>query len=144
MNYDAWLEIEILTGLQRLICLGLERQPAGEILPVTAQVWCEALTIGRAWDEHRDIPRIRQAFVVLAKTRRHWPTPPDFADLMPAIDQRTLAAPRPSIEEIQRHYGVEPVIDKPKTTSTTEVVEQMRQLYTPDRKSAAAGDVHAE
>ena len=86
-----WLTREILTGFQKLLCLGLDRQPAGEVLPGTAQAWVEAITFNREFDEAQDAPRFRRAFVQLAATRITWPAPRDFLDALPPRDQLLLA-----------------------------------------------------
>jgi hypothetical protein len=49
--------------------------------------WHEAVTSRRSWDQARDTPRIRQAFVTLAATRRQWPAPADFVDALPPAPQ---------------------------------------------------------
>lgn len=81
----GWLELEILTGLQKLSCLSLDRTPAAEILPGTAQAWAEAIADGREWDERRDAQRMRTAFVTLARTMRRWPAPAEFLDALPPV-----------------------------------------------------------
>lgn len=73
--------------MQKLFCLGLERTPAAEVIPGTAQAWHEALTGGRKWDEARDTPRIRAAFRTLAATRDSWPAPRHFLDALPRVEQ---------------------------------------------------------
>ena len=78
-----WLETEILRGLQRLACLSLDRTPAAEMLPGTAQAWIAALTHGKAWDRDLDTPRIRHAFVVVSATARRWPAPAEFLEAVP-------------------------------------------------------------
>ena len=88
---NDWLEVEILAGLQRLACLSLDRTPAAEMLPGTAQAWIEALTDGRAWDRERDEQRVRRAFVVLSKTVRRWPAPVEFVEALPRPEQLALA-----------------------------------------------------
>lgn len=80
-----WLTTEILTGFQKLLCLSLERTPAGEVVPGTVAAWVEALTAGRLWDEGRDTPRIRAAFLNLMRNAKHWPSPADFREALPAI-----------------------------------------------------------
>lgn len=80
---ETWLQNEILTGFQKLLCLGLERQPAAEVLPGTVRAWIEALTSRLSWDEVRDAPRIRKAFVTITATRRSWPTPADLIEVLP-------------------------------------------------------------
>ena len=88
---NDWLEVEILAGLQRLACLSLDRTPAAEMLPGTAQAWIEALTDGRAWERERDEQRVRRAFVVLSKTVRRWPAPVEFVEALPRPEQLALA-----------------------------------------------------
>lgn len=99
-----WLLDEILTGMQKLLCLGLERQPAAEVLPGTAAAWVEALTVKRAWDRERDTPRIRSAFVTLAKQRRSWPLPADFDEALPRLEpnERRLGRPLASPAHVKR------------------------------------------
>jgi len=45
--------------------------------------WTEALQHNRAWEYHRDVPRIRAAFVTLAQTRTQWPAPKQFLEALP-------------------------------------------------------------
>ena len=87
-----WLLEEIATGFQKLLCLSLDRTPAGEVIPGTAQAWFEALTFGREWDRQRDTPRIRRAFVTLAQTQRMWPAPRDFIEALPPAPAPKLIA----------------------------------------------------
>ena len=62
--------------------------------------WHEALTARRQWDRDRDAPRVRQAFVTLAATRRQWPAPADFLDAMPPAPQlRALPKVAPDPEK---------------------------------------------
>lgn len=86
-----WIQTEILRGFQRLACLGLERTPAAEVLPLTAAVWLEAVTAGRVFDEARDVPRFRQAFAALCAGRRSWPAPQDFIEALPRVEVRAIA-----------------------------------------------------
>jgi hypothetical protein len=89
-----WLKTELLTGFQKLLCLGLDRTPASEVIPGTVEAWLEAVTANRLWDQDRDTSRIRQAFVTLARTRRLWPAPVDFLEALPAIRNEFLALPK--------------------------------------------------
>lgn len=61
--------------------------------------WQEAITLGRDWQEERDVPRIRQAFSILARSRRQWPAVPDFLDALPRIE--AIAIPRQVFTEAQ-------------------------------------------
>lgn len=85
-----WITREVLTGFQKLLCLGLDRQPAGEVIPGTAQAWVEAITHNREFVEGLDADRFRKAFVTLAATRVNWPAPRDFVDALPAREQLSL------------------------------------------------------
>ena len=86
-----WLAIEILTGIQKLLCLGLDRTPATDLIDGTVMAWHEAITVGRTFDQQRDTGRIRSAFVTLASTRETWPTPKHFLDALPRVEQAALA-----------------------------------------------------
>lgn len=94
-----WLQDELVTGFQKLYCLGLERTPAAEILPGTAKVWVETLADRFTWDQQRDTPRIRRAFVILAGTRRNWPLPQDFMDALPPPAEQARIERKPDIPE---------------------------------------------
>lgn len=60
----------------------------------------EVLADRRAWDQDRDTPRVRQAFLTLAKTRRLWPAPADFFEALPVIRTELVALPsKPSDPE---------------------------------------------
>lgn len=76
--------------MQKLFCLGLERTPAAEVIPGTAQAWHESLTASRTWSEERDTPRIRAAFTTLATTRETWPAPRHFLDALPRVEQAAI------------------------------------------------------
>jgi hypothetical protein len=94
-----WLQDELLTGFQKLYCLGLERTPAAEILPGTAKVWVETLSERFDWNQNRDTDRIRRSFVILAGTRLQWPLPQHFMDAMPDPDAQPRIERKPDIPE---------------------------------------------
>lgn len=100
-----WLRDELLTGLQKLYCLGLERTPAAEILPGTAEAWCEAVTTGRVFDRSLDTPRIRRAFVILAGSRTTWPAPLHFVEALPPREQRALPPARDPADPYERQHA---------------------------------------
>lgn len=89
-----WLATELMTGFQKLLCLGLARTPASDLIEGTILAWHEAITAGRAWDQERDTPRIRDAFITLARTRREWPAPADFLEAMPRYSAGLRALPK--------------------------------------------------
>jgi hypothetical protein len=80
-----WIKHELLTGFQKLLTLGLERQPAAEVIPGTVATWLETLTHGRKFDRERDTWRFRAAFITLAGRQRTWPVPRDLLDAMPPM-----------------------------------------------------------
>lgn len=100
-----------------LLCLGLERQPAAEVLPATVNVWISAITLDNQWDAQRDHRRVRAAFVQLAKGRRTWPAPADFLAALPQSEQQRLeshpkvscsARVRAAAEEVAAMFGMPP------------------------------------
>ena len=150
---NEWLEIEILTGLQKLSCLSLERTPAAEMLLGTTQAWLDAITDGRAWEERRDASRVASAFRTLARTMRRWPSPAEFLDVLPPVTQQAIGYEvkpvnvEDALANIARLKAMldgvtEPVPPaKPEREQTAEdrerIERELRQHY--DRKTAAAG-----
>lgn len=49
----------------------------------TSAAWVEAITHNRQFEREQDAPRFREAFKTLANTRRTWPAPIDFMDVLP-------------------------------------------------------------
>ena len=76
--------------MQKLYLLSLDHTPAAELLAGTAQAWHEAITADRAYDEARDAPRFRAAFLTLAQTRTNWPAPRHFLDALPRVERAAL------------------------------------------------------
>lgn len=128
-----WLARELLTGFQKLLCLGLERTPATDLIEGTVMTWHEALTISRKWEAQRDQPRIRKAFVTLAASRTSWPAIPHFLDALPPVEQGQLG------------YDVKPVSRAEAESRMAEIMETLRTSETSDdeqeldRKTLAAG-----
>ncbi len=85
-----WIKREIAEGLKRLMCLGLERTPAAEVIQLTAAVWLEAITEGREFDQQLDAPRFRRAFAVLCRDCRQWPLPSSLLEAMPPREQLAI------------------------------------------------------
>lgn len=84
-----WLKTELLTGFQKLLCLGLDRTPATDLIQGTVAAWLETITHGRVFEQDRDTPRIRAAFCTIAGRNRTWPAPVDFLDALPRIESTT-------------------------------------------------------
>jgi hypothetical protein len=87
---DKWILSEIMDGLSKLLCLGLDRTPASDMIEGTAMMWVESLSDGRVWDQQLDAPRFRKAFVILARTRTSWPAPVHFLEAIPPREQLAL------------------------------------------------------
>lgn len=120
---DNWIHNAILDGLSRLLCLGLDRTPAADMIAGTAAAWVEAVTAGRTFDEARDRPRFRAAFVSLAQTRESWPAPKHFLDALPRVEQAALG------------YEVKPASPEQAAAAMARINAMLR----PDRKTQAAG-----
>lgn len=91
-----WFKDEIINGLQALVAIRLRGAPSAETLPTVAKVWMTALSSRPVeWNEGLDTARIRAAFVELAATAKHWPSPAEFLALLPARKPQ-VALPPPS------------------------------------------------
>lgn len=138
-----------------MLCLGLDRTPATDLIEGTVLAWHEAITVGREWARERDAPRIRAAFVSLATTRETWPQPRHFLDALPRVEQKAIAyevKPVSKEEADRRMAEIRAVLAEPVPTfkpakperegpPLVDVEQELRQHYGTDRKSAAAGDV---
>ena len=97
MNQDhEWLKLQVGAGLQKLLCLGLDRTPASELMTGTVSAWVEALGHNHVWEQERDTPRIKTAFACLLKTSTQWPQPKHLLDALPPY-----VAPRALRREIK-------------------------------------------
>ncbi|UNK43442.1 hypothetical protein MNO14_04990 [Luteimonas sp. S4-F44] len=90
MNVETWIHNEIMDGLSKLLCLGLDRVPAADLIEGTAATWGQALTLGKQWDRELDAPRFRHAFIALAARQKTWPAPADFVEHLPPRRQLVL------------------------------------------------------
>jgi len=150
-----WLLDEVLNGLQRMFCLSLDRTPAAEMLPGTAQTWLEAITDGKAWDEGRDADRIAAGFRTLARIARRWPAPAEFLDVVPPVADLpaigyeskpvTPEQAAANIAKLKAMLGgvTDPMpkarVERETTPEQRERIEaDLREHY--DRKRAAGGD----
>lgn len=91
-----WLRREIAAGLQALVALGLEGQPAAEVLPLTADIWLRAVQRGNIGCniEAIDAPRIREGFAELFPGLTRWPAPKLLLEHVPSRPKReAIAAP---------------------------------------------------
>lgn len=100
---NDWMQTEIETGFQQLICLGLERQPAMDLMGGTVMAWVTALSHNRVWDQGLDAPRFRAAFLTMMGTRTSWPAPKDILEAMPPRpEMKALPAKAPDPEKARR------------------------------------------
>lgn len=81
-----WIIPALKTGLQQLLCLGLEGQPSADIIGGTLLAWHKAVTHNRMFEQGRDQPRFEEAFTTLAGRVRRWPAPADFLEALPRIE----------------------------------------------------------
>src|ERR1700722_5066682 len=82
---QTWIENEILLGFQKLMTLGLDRQPAADLIEGTVMAWCEAVIAGRVFEQERDAPRFRASFTSLLRHCTQWPTPREFLEALPRL-----------------------------------------------------------
>jgi hypothetical protein len=86
-----WIRNEILDGLTRLLSLSLARQPATDLIEITAQNWIVAFTANRVLERDLDAPRIRRAFDTLVSERVEWPAPRHFVEAFNATTRAQAA-----------------------------------------------------
>ncbi|MBF0803324.1 MULTISPECIES: hypothetical protein [unclassified Neisseria] len=84
----ASLHNAVIDGLTLILALRLPGTPAADTVQATAQAWSVALAAGKAWDAEQDIPRINQAFAVLAAQADRWPAPRDLLGCLPPRPER--------------------------------------------------------
>ncbi|MDW7643431.1 MAG: hypothetical protein SCI25_00150 [Desulfuromonadales bacterium] len=97
---SSWLRREVKDGLQALVALGLEGQPAAEVLPRTADIWLRAMqkaNIGMSI-ETVDAPRVRAGFENLFPLLRRWPSPAQLIEQVPDRPKRQSLPPAPRSE----------------------------------------------
>lgn len=116
----------------------------------TAAAWVEAVTTGRKFDEARDRPRFRAAFVTLAQTRESWPAPRHFLDALPRVEKTAIGyevkptSPKDAakiLDRLRREFESAPPLEAKPPVRMPHVdlpaaEEELRQHY---GKTAAAG-----
>lgn len=149
-----WLQDQVSAGLQRLVCLGLDRTPAAELLPLTLTVWIEALNHERSWDRARDEQRVKDAFSTLCRTVTQWPQPQHLMTALPPVTQQALTHKLPEVDPTHRPKAWDEIAkalrmpspqskseDKPKRESIdVDAVERQLREHYADAKTRAAGD----
>ncbi|WP_074551125.1 hypothetical protein [Dyella sp. AtDHG13] len=152
-----WIKHELLTGFQKLLTLGLERQPAAEVIPGTVATWLETITHGRQFDKQRDAWRFRAAFITLAGRQRTWPVPRDLIDALPparlpeVVDvSRRLTSDeaekvaKGELEKIGKLFHVDFTATKPKKTPPLASVDFPRCCEKGTREQPVCDDCRQE
>lgn len=78
-----WVMNELALGLDKLLALHLDGQPAHDTTGKTVVVWAEAICDRRVFDEVADRPRFRAAFRTLMQRESRWPSPAKFLEALP-------------------------------------------------------------
>jgi hypothetical protein len=121
VDNTVWLKREIKDGLQALVAMGLENQPAADVLPLTADIWLRAIRRGNIGCdiEQIDAPRIREAFDRLFPELVKWPAPKLLLDRIP---------PRPKREALAEPVGDDAVGQ----AAIKEILELLKAGFTAD------------
>lgn len=139
-----------------MLSLRLNGCPPDDMIELTARTWLETVTDGREWERGRDEPRMRAAFVTLAKTRESWPAPKHFLEAIPPVEPLKAIAKehRPATAEERAKHAewlrqqmrtvvkdVPPAKVERETTpeQRERIGADLRAHYVTDRKTAAAG-----
>lgn len=97
-----WLRTAIANGLAACVARVLPRQPAADVIILTADTWHQALA-GRLTIRDLDAPRITRGFELLLPTLTEWPQPKQLQDIMPKRPDRTKIRHEPT--EADRQAG---------------------------------------
>lgn len=102
MACPAWIEREMLSGLQGLIVLRLAGSPPEDSINQVADIWLAAIERRTAgWSEEPDARRIKEAFKALFAKAEKWPAPADFIKEIPERIQLPML-PRPRLTPEER------------------------------------------
>ncbi len=104
---------ELKTGLRRLLSLGLERQPAADVLKLTLATWFEVIAARRP-----SIDRLRAGFDVLCADRHSWPAPQHLLAAMPR--PHTVHRSKRIASEAARELGMRSLKELAKTLGFAE------------------------
>ena len=118
-----WITREINSGLQKLIPLSLDHSPPFDVLSRgTLPAWAEAISKGRAFNEQRDTPRFKIAFLTLQVRCKRWPAPCDFIDALPPIEGEPRN--RPADSDSSRRVGILATSEIAKFLGITNLVDR--------------------
>ena len=83
---DPWMRQCVLNGLQGMLMLRLRGSPGVDTIASLANAWMAVLaSLPHTWDQGRDTPRIRRAFLTLGANCEFWPAPKNFIDALPPV-----------------------------------------------------------
>lgn len=85
-DFPKWFRMEIGRGLGGMVVLKLGNGPENdEEAKAVAALWCAALAeiFGEDWSPAVDGPRIKRAFRRLMATRKFFPRPAEFLEVLP-------------------------------------------------------------
>lgn len=110
MKAPTWFQVAIAQGLDSFWGIGLENQPASDLLAPTIQTWIDDLWPERQWGQVPDTAKIAEAFRKMRVECSRWPTMRDFMRHFPKAD------PTP---QAHRTFEIEWNRNTPKNTSLT-------------------------
>ena len=96
---EEWLKYEIKSGFSALYALPLQGKPAEDMVKTVRDVWFAVLSNNRHWQQERDTPRIKMAFMSLLTRADNFPTPKQFLDALPSHTQGAKALPKPVVSK---------------------------------------------
>ncbi|OOH92183.1 hypothetical protein BMT54_01265 [Pasteurellaceae bacterium 15-036681] len=100
---EQWLKKTLASGVSMLILLRLRNAPPEDAVAGTLQAWLKVLTYKRSWEQELDQVRFEKAFMRLAETCDHFPTPKQLLDVMPKRVQKELPERVLTPEQIERN-----------------------------------------
>lgn len=104
----AWLKKAIVEGMQTCITVRLRSAPALETMEAVARIWVAVFESQPvAWDEERDLWRIRKAFLIVLGESETFPTPKKVLDCMPPRKTAFLQLPKPEKKSMPANVRAE-------------------------------------
>ena len=98
-----WFNKGIKDGVNVLYSLSLKRQPSGDVLKITKEVWIKSLWRWPVdWDQKLDSSRIREMFLAAAGKLDEWPSPNSLKAYLPVRKQLSLPEPKADPENAAR------------------------------------------
>lgn len=68
-----WFQVAIAKGIHAMQTLGLEGEPAAELMPGLLKTWIADLWDDKAWDRDAHVEVIAETFAELRRTMTRWP-----------------------------------------------------------------------